>query len=534
MSLSFGEISTFIRLASLLKRDILQPQPLPETDPDQPPAVLPPSIAAFLSDALHISPSNIFLCWEVLKEEVWATAVPEETKQEDLEIFRSHGRKYGITYYTLYPPSAYCTNMTGCDRTKPLKQEKTRQVVVFTLANGAQPAWAVNLVCTECKTTYHNNFSVCQGTRTYYEDIPQFLQVGEHQFVEDHLVDSWVGMILLGWFSASNCARHYSTTISRLDEASPDEWRFTLKVEMEQVWDALVLKSLLEDCQQQSILLQVPHTGDQAERFTTAMQERNERIVRQGQPEVLHACDKCMRVFEDKSGVISESDIVGPREGSGACMRRPQPLSTTKDRFCPNHASFYNICAVNGCDRLVVPGCKTCSDVVHQDMEKKYTARGQAFFTLQDRYRKANQQDPDDDDQWYELVDNQVKMFTTPNSGSIGQPDDPNAITYPTTPTCDSKSEEGNKKLKAQFGRRRTHNKQILVRPCGIIYARATLYGAEAVSNVIHFTKTACSVPGAHKPDLLVYNTACAMAEQLVKAKDQWWDDVGLVADVFQ
>lgn len=50
---------------------------------------------------------------------------------------------------------------------------------------------------------------------------------------------------------------------------------------------------------------------------------------------------------------------------------------------------------------------------------------------------------------------------------------------------CPSKAATGNRVLKAQFGRRRTHNEQTLVRPCGIIYARATMFGAEAVSNFL-------------------------------------------------
>jgi hypothetical protein len=50
---------------------------------------------------------------------------------------------------------------------------------------------------------------------------------------------------------------------------------------------------------------------------------------------------------------------------------------------------------------------------------------------------------------------------------------------------CDSKSEHGNTKIKALFHRRRTHNEQTLVQPCGVIFARATFYGAEAVSNVL-------------------------------------------------
>jgi hypothetical protein len=37
------------------------------------------------------------------------------------------------------------------------------------------------------------------------------------------------------------------------------------------------------------------------------------------------------------------------------------------------------------------------------------------------------------------------------------------------------------KRVRARFGRKRTHNEQILVAPCGMILARETFYGAEAI-----------------------------------------------------
>lgn len=40
-------------------------------------------------------------------------------------------------------------------------------------------------------------------------------------------------------------------------------------------------------------------------------------------------------------------------------------------------------------------------------------------------------------------------------------------------------------KVHAQFGRKRTHNEQIIVTPCGMIIARETFYGAEAVGTVV-------------------------------------------------
>ena len=40
-------------------------------------------------------------------------------------------------------------------------------------------------------------------------------------------------------------------------------------------------------------------------------------------------------------------------------------------------------------------------------------------------------------------------------------------------------------RMKARFSRRRTHNEQIIVAPCGVILSRATFFGAEGVGSVI-------------------------------------------------
>jgi hypothetical protein len=43
----------------------------------------------------------------------------------------------------------------------------------------------------------------------------------------------------------------------------------------------------------------------------------------------------------------------------------------------------------------------------------------------------------------------------------------------------------GKKTLRAQFGRKYTHNEQLFVAPCGMIMARETFYHAEAIYSVI-------------------------------------------------
>jgi hypothetical protein len=82
--------------------------------------------------------------------------------------------------------------------------------------------------------------------------------------------------------------------------------------------------------------------------------------------------------------------------------------------------------------------------------------------------------------EWFEVSnEGQVTICNEPHPGTIGVDDGP-------TEPCPSKAPTGNRAIvRAQFGRRRTHNEQTLVRPCGIIFARATMFGAEAVSNFL-------------------------------------------------
>lgn len=51
----------------------------------------------------------------------------------------------------------------------------------------------------ECRRNYHHNYYVEDGKRIYYGGLPQYLQVGEHQFVEDKLVEMWIGNMVLSW-----------------------------------------------------------------------------------------------------------------------------------------------------------------------------------------------------------------------------------------------------------------------------------------------------------------------------------------------
>jgi hypothetical protein len=59
-----------------------------------------------------------------------------------------------------------------------------------------------------------------------------------------------------------------------------------------------------------------------------------------------------------------------------------------------------------------------------------------------------------------------------------------NALEVDEDGICDGKDDGGNQKLKARFGRRRTHNEELCVASCGVILGRATFYGSEAPNGV--------------------------------------------------
>lgn len=146
------------------------------------------------------------------------------------------------------------------------------------------------------------------------------------------------------------------------------------------------------------------------------------------------------------------------------------PLENQQKRFCPTHAHLSLVCAVTGCDNHIADGKRTCEDPDHQALESAYFDKGKALFQLKERLRKARASNIGDSIlEANDLVDNAGDDAVEIEMDFHG---------------CDGKADDGNHKLRAQFGRRRTHNEQLIMRPCGVILSRATFYGAEAISSV--------------------------------------------------
>ncbi len=114
---------------------------------------------------------------------------------------------------------------------------------------------------------------------------------------------------------------------------------------------------------------------------------------------------------------------------------------------------------------------------------------------------------------------------------------------------CDGKAEAGNRKLKTFFGRRRTHNEQLIMRPCGVIIARATFFGSEAISavNVSHlfvvdFGGSEAVIrrlqrlffqPPSQPQSFFIFDNNCKLDAHLKRSGDTHFINTGKPVDVF-
>ena len=139
------------------------------------------------------------------------------------------------------------------------------------------------------------------------------------------------------------------------------------------------------------------------------------------------------------------------------------PLPNNRHHYCAEHHCLNLQCAITDCKAPHDVGFKTCSDPDHRALENSHFQRGQAIFQLRSRLERAG-------------------VHVTKDTANISsQLDD---IETEVLVECEGKAAGGNRKLRAYFGRRRTHNEQIIMRPCGVILSWATLFGSEGIASV--------------------------------------------------
>ncbi|KAL0959501.1 hypothetical protein HGRIS_011211 [Hohenbuehelia grisea] len=262
------------------------------------------------------------------------------------------------------------------------------------------------------------------------------------------------------------------------------------------------------------------------------MDARNVHIKLYGMPEADHWCTKCVRIYPGDPSSNEPAKRVAAVVIDGVTVGRPtcgeprctNALPTPRHRFCPTHDELNHICSVFGCSRPTVSKKRTCNDAIHAAAEALYVERGQAQFQMKERLARARVAHPNNstplDADLAEIneregirlpgeEDNGAAEAVEEDEEQIDTMEQEYEISAPTTGSSmprivpmhentidhqglinppSSSASEPKKKIRAQFGRKRTHNEQIIVHPCGIIAARETFYHAEAIPSVVEFS----------------------------------------------
>lgn len=179
------------------------------------------------------------------------------------------------------------------------------------------------------------------------------------------------------------------------------------------------------------------------------------------------------------------------------------PLINNKHRYCPSHATESEICAIKTCREKAQTGHRTCEDPGHRANESAYLAQNQAMFRLKHRLERLRVSQltsamPDTEGGKLEDIlqseDGPLPLLEDgeENPGEdvpvlLAQKSDGSvqAADLQLGSTTERQDIKKTKRMRAIFGRVRSHNEQLVVRPCGIIVARKTFFGSESLTQLI-------------------------------------------------
>ncbi|TCD71044.1 hypothetical protein EIP91_000543 [Steccherinum ochraceum] len=481
-----------------------------------PPPDLPSNVHEFLSLSTGLKADVVSHAWSVLKEIIWedeelevessgisqsessALSRREALQMKYMREFLEYGVTRQIACFPLFPPTRTCLQCKQSTRgrdhgTNPrdteLVEEQSHAVTLFTLNYGPLPSYSASSYCRHCHTRYYPDYYVHTNAtvRSYYIKPQSSIQVAQHYYMEIRLIELFTNMMVSSWTSATNCARIYNNALTRDDLRSyrPLKW-CRMQLDVDDVWNGFFLQALLLDNYERREVdpntptLSLPHdAGSQTTRLQPALQERNKRMVFERQEHWNHACDKCCWIRDEN--------------GKGYALRAPN----------------------------------------HRKLETYYREQGKAMFQLKRRFERAHTSQTKDsmpnerrgDDEGVDAEDLEDPAWEDEEI-HIDQDGE----------LCDGKPETGNRKIKARFGRRRTHNEELCVASCGVILGRATFFGSEAPNGVRLFLMglfpTRKSLPG-----VIWHDNNCQIVAMLKNDPDEfmktYFDASALPVDVF-
>ncbi|KII92428.1 hypothetical protein PLICRDRAFT_134020 [Plicaturopsis crispa FD-325 SS-3] len=586
-AVDYDALTMYMDLVRLLKPTLTLIKPSYQ---EGPPDALPVGVHDFLRVSIGVEDETAKLMWIAFRDFAWRTNSSEDEERvwrasarvKYMRVFLENGLSRGVGIYDVGPPTRICLD-PACRqqvrvnpdwlRERELVEPLSHPITVFTADFGAIPSFTTSMYCRGCHSRYHPNYYVHIGAtrRTYYSreilERCEFLHVAKHHFFSVNLCELITNM-LGTCTSASNIVRVYSEGIGNTSfrDALPASPSTSLQLTVQLALDAFFLNALLHDHAEQGTVLELPHdAASQALRLQPALQARNARMAGPGQEEWSHACDSCCWVYTDNNGVLQylRSTVTdGVTLGHPCCGVQDctTPLASVNDHFCPNHRDRLRVCVVTSCEARVEPGFRTCPDPSHRALELYHYEQGKSMFQLKRRHERTkalrlhdplptvSQPLPNRLPSYNELRDElhasplDLRPAETNNEsinqeadGEDGTGIDDDELLVDADGICDGKPEAGNEKVRARFGRRRTHNEELCVGSCGMVLGRGTFFGSEAPNGVRTFWKrlfpTKESLPG-----VLWYDNNCQIIKMLNNDppdEREYFGNVALPVDVF-
>ncbi|KDQ07661.1 hypothetical protein BOTBODRAFT_48668 [Botryobasidium botryosum FD-172 SS1] len=537
VGLEWHDILEFIHLGTQIKQQISSGAPQATCPP-----ALPLSCHRFLQQALGKDTHLIDHLWAIFGPILWDEAIQlEQTdtvenrrheidyndlrKDKDIELFQAHGIHEGIEvgYREFYPPKNMCIH-PACSRTvsvpapllswKPLWYEAT----LFTFGAGPVKIWSNSVACGACHSRYSHNYYVhSKGTqRRYYDSfVPEIIEVAKHFYVETKL---------LAQFGA------YMSLAVQVESREP-----YMVLGYEHVMDGFLIHSLLQDSYERSSYLEVQEDAEsQILRLRPALEARNKCMVGIGQEMWNHICDVCTKITEE-DGVQKKMQAVvldGVAVGHYTCAVKDckVPLSNIHHRFCQLHFDQSSLCCVAGCKAPMASGFMTCPLPEHRQLEAEKEAEAKSLFHRkhQDSLVVPSADGGADMEFLEDVNESEDERDSHRNLPSGLQPE-----LAPQPPQAKGKQKKG-PKVKTVFTRRSTHNEQLVVRPCGVVVGRATMYYSEAYSNVKDMLKVIFPTLES-SPEAAMFDSACKVVAHIIAQGDPWFAEHGTawVVDVF-
>ncbi|KDQ28715.1 hypothetical protein PLEOSDRAFT_1039350 [Pleurotus ostreatus PC15] len=482
-SMTIIDVLRFIQITHHIKSEIALHIPHGSLAP---PSFLPLYIQRLLMLIIGFPEAHVVLLWSVFKDTIWDLDISMPLCKQDIQLI-----------------SKYVSSCTLCKM--PLKYSKLSRyrVTYFSVRHGSQHAYMTSIGCQACTARFYPTYYTHGSMHHYYSpQVPEIIQIEEHALVSADLCELFTFCMLFAWVSSQNCSHIFNTALSGVADGNPPS---SLVLTSEQVSRAFTYNALHRESAEQHRPLVLRANTDNDTRLKEVMEARNDEYIIHGQPQRMHAC----MTYSFRAVVTDGITLGRPCCKVHNCT---QPLPTNRAHFCKSHEKLKQQCVFVDCDRPAEQTFQTCSEPAHRQAESHHKAKGKGFFQLRKRLERHN---------IAHLADSVAPLDTETITDGQDLPMDPV-----------HKSEAGNQTVKARFGRRRTHNEQLVVACCGVITGRATMFGAEAISGVKDALKSIYQTP-QDLPDVIFFDNNCSLQAHLQKQCDTYFQGTLLPVDVF-